>query len=146
MRLWKLFALAVGAWLVGLATMLTWLVLFVERPDMADVLGFGTLTLGAALIIIPLLYVPGLFWLRRRRGGCRPAWLFPVVCGVLLNLPVIAVSVLASRLKASMALGEQALFLTGFVMMGFAFGLGFVRYCRDVHRPSLTVVEEGGSE
>lgn len=141
--MWKLLAVAVGAWLTGLATMLLWLILFVERPGMADVLGFGSLTLGAALIIIPLLYVPGLFWLRRRRGGCRPAWLFPIVSGVLLNVPVITVSVFAAQLKASMALGERAVFLTGFIVMGFAFGLGFVWYCRDARRPALTAVAGG---
>ena len=142
----KLFGLGIVAWLAGLTTILTWSYLFVETPSKEDVLGFGTLTLGAAVPVCGLLYAPGLFWLRRKLGGCRPALLFPFVSGVLLNLPVVAVSMTMARLKASMALGEHALFIAGFVTMGLTFGLGFVLLCRTrPARPALTAVEGGAT-
>lgn len=142
----KLIGLALVSWLAGLATMLLWLCLFVETPSRADVMGFGTLTLGAAVLICGLLYTPGLFWLRRRLGGCRPALLFPLAAGVLLNLPVVAVSLFMARLKNSMALGEDVFFIGGFVVMGLTFGLGFVRYCRGQQtRPALPAVEGGAA-
>jgi hypothetical protein len=142
----KLIGLGIVAWLAGLTTILTWSYLFVETPSKADVLGFGTLTLGAALPVCGLLYAPGLFWLRRKLGGCRPALLFPLASGVLLNLPVVAISMAMARVKASMALGEHALFIAGFVMMGLTFGLGFVLLCRTrTVRPALTAVEGGAT-
>ena len=142
----KLIGLAVVSWLAGLATMLLWLYLFVEPPSRADVLGFGTLTLGAAVPICGLLYTPGLFWLRRRLGGCRPALLFPLASGVLLNLPIVALSLFMARLKNSMALGEDVFFIGGFVVMGLTFGLGFARYCRGQQpRPALTAIEGGAA-
>src|SRR5918911_4546148 len=114
----RLIGLAIVAWLVGLATILTWSYFFIETPSKADVLGFGTLTLATAVPICGLLYVPGLLWLRRKLGGCRPALLFPFMSGVVLNLPVVAISLAMAQLKSSMALGEHALFIAGFVTMG----------------------------
>ncbi|HEX8179313.1 MAG TPA: hypothetical protein VF525_07190 [Pyrinomonadaceae bacterium] len=139
--MWKLVGVAFGAWVVGLTTTLGWSCLFVETPSRNDVLGFGSLLLGAAVPVCGLLYVPGLFWLRRRLGGCRPVVLFPLAAGVLLNLPVVAVSLFMARLKASMAVGEHTLFIAGFVAMGLTFGLGFVWYCRaQTTRRPLTAV------
>jgi hypothetical protein len=144
--MWKLVGVAVVAWLVGLTTILTWSYLLIETPSRADVLGFGTLTLGAAVPVCALLYAPGLFWLRRRLGGCRPGVLFPLASGVVLNLPVFAISLFMARLKASMAVGEHTLFLASFVTMGLTFGLGFVWYCRGQHtRPALAAVAGGAT-
>jgi hypothetical protein len=140
----KLIALAALAWLAGLATILTWSYLFIETPSKADVFGFGSLTLMTATLLCGLLYAPGLFWLRRRLGGCRPAFLFPLVSGVLLNVPVVAVSLFIARLKASMAVGEHTLFLASFVAMGLTFGFGFARlYRARPVRPALQAVAGG---
>lgn len=142
----KLVGLTLVAWLVGLTTILTWSYLTYDTPSSADVFGFGTLTLGMDVLICGLLYVPGLFWLRRRLGGCRPAVLFPLASGVLLNLPIITISLIMSRLKQSMAVGEHTLFLAGFVTMGLTFGLGFVWYCRSQQtRAPLTAIEGGAA-
>ncbi len=140
----KLFIVAALSWLAGLATILSWSYIFVETPSRADVFGFGTLTLITAVPIFALLYLPGLFWLRRRLGGCRPAAFFPLASGVLLNLPVVALSLFMARLKASMAVGEHTLFIAGFVVMGLTFGLGFVWYCRaSTMRGALPAVAGG---
>lgn len=143
----KLFIIAVLSWLTGWATILSWDCLFVETPSTADVFGFGTLTLITAVPIFALLYLPGLFWLRRKLGGCRPAALFPFASGVLLNVPVVAVSLFMGRLKASMAVGEHTLFIAGFVAMGLTFGLGFVWSCRaSTPRSTLSAMAGGTSQ
>ncbi|HEX8070774.1 MAG TPA: hypothetical protein VF546_12535 [Pyrinomonadaceae bacterium] len=140
----KLFALALLSWLACLATILTWSYLFIETPSRADVLGFGSLTLLFAAPVCGLLYAPGLFWLRRRLGGCRPALLFPVAA-VLLNAPVFVVSLVAARFKASMAVGEHALFIAGFVVMGLTFGYGFARLYRTPPADAALAPVAGGA-
>jgi hypothetical protein len=95
-----------------------------------DLLGFVPFTFVPALAFCGLLYAPALRRLRRRLGGCRPAYLFPLVSAVLLNLPLFALmlaAALAGRLFSGP--GEVSVFASAFFTSGLIFGVGFARLC-----------------
>ena len=77
-----------------------------------------------AALLFSLSYAPSLFWLRKRLGGCRPAALFPIVSAFILNLPVFLIGILA--IGRTLGAAEAFAFIGAFVLMGTAFGLGFV--------------------
>jgi hypothetical protein len=81
-------------------------------------------------LIFSLAYAPSLFWLKRRLGGCRPALAFPLASAVVINLPVISIGILA--IGRTLAASEALAFIGAFVLMGAAFGLGFVWNYQDV--------------
>jgi uncharacterized membrane-anchored protein YitT (DUF2179 family) len=57
-------------------------------------------------------------------GGCRPAALFPFASALIINLPVFLIGILA--IGRTLAAAEAFAFIGAFVLMGTAFGLGFI--------------------
>ena len=124
--------LSTVSWLIGLGASMTAVHLYYHEPlSTTDLVGFGSLSLIPALLTCLLLYTPGLIWLRRRRGSCSPAALFPFASGVVLNIPVILV--LAWQSAGRMAASEAFVFAWIFGVMGVAYGIGFVWRCRGAH-------------
>ncbi|HYP53810.1 MAG TPA: hypothetical protein VEQ42_09745 [Pyrinomonadaceae bacterium] len=101
-----------------------------EPLSAEDASGFAVFAFFPALLMCAASYAPGLFWLRRRVGGCRPAYLFPVFSATLLNLPAAAVLAAGLLLGNFSGAGEVAVFLPAYVAAGLIFGLGFLRHCR----------------
>ncbi len=95
-----------------------------------DLFGFVPLTFVPSLVLCGLLYAPVLRRLKGRLGGCRPAYLFPLVSAVLLNLPLL-VLMLAAALAGKLfsGPGEVAVFASAFIANGLIFGVGFARLC-----------------
>ena len=121
----KLLSISLGSWLLGLsAILLTFSVVEGEHLSVADVKGVTVMSLIIAALLFSLAYAPSLFWLRRRLGGCKPAALFPLTSALLLNVPVFLIGILA--IGRTLALTEAFAFIGAFVLMGAAFGLGFV--------------------
>jgi hypothetical protein len=126
----KLISISLGSWLLGLSVILvTFSVLEGESLSMTDVKGATLLSLMTAALIFSLAYAPSLFWLKKRLGGCRPAAAFPLASAVVLNLPVFLIGTLAIG-RTLVALEAFALF-GAFVLMGAAFGFGFVWNYQD---------------
>ena len=126
----KLVSLSFGSWLLGLmAILLTFYVVEGVNLSAADVKGATVTSLIVAALLFSLAYAPSLFWLRRRLGGCRPVALFPVASALVLNLPVFLIGILA--IGRTLAATEALAFIGAFVLMGTAFGLGFVWNYQD---------------
>jgi hypothetical protein len=121
----KLVSISFCSWLLGLAAiLLTFSVVEGESLSAADVKGATIISLIVAALLFSLAYAPSLFWLRKRLGGCRPAAVFPFASALVLNLPVILIGILA--IGRTLAPTEAFALIGAFVMMGTAFGLGFV--------------------
>lgn len=121
----KLISISLGSWLLGLSAIL--FVVFVvegEALSPADIKGMTVTSLIIAALLFSLAYAPSLFWLRKRLGGCRPAALFPLVSAVILNLPVFLIGILA--IGRTLGAAEAFAFIGAFILMGAAFGVGFV--------------------
>lgn len=101
-----------------------------EPPSAEDAAGMAVFAFVPSLLFCALFYAPGLFWLRRRRGGCRPPYLFPLVSALALNAPAAALLAGGMLLGNFSGAGEVALFLPAYVAAGFLFGLGFLLHCR----------------
>ena len=126
----KLISISIGSWLLGLsAILLTFSALDGESLSTTDVKGATLISLMTAALIFSLAYAPSLFWLRRKLGGCRPAAVFPLASAVVLNLPVFLIGALA--IGRTLAATEAFAFISAFVLMGAAFGFGFVWHYQD---------------
>ncbi|MGH9969650.1 MAG: hypothetical protein ACREBG_17905 [Pyrinomonadaceae bacterium] len=126
----KLVSISLGSWLLGLsAILLTFFVIEGENLTAADVKGVTIMSLIIAALLFSLAYAPSLFWLRRRLGGCRPAALFPVTSALVLNAPVFLIGILS--IGRTLAPTEALAFIGAFVLMGTAFGLGFLWNYQD---------------
>jgi len=126
----KLISISLGSWLLGLsAILLTFSVLQGESLSVTDVKGATLMSLMTAALIFSLAYAPSLFWLRRKLGGCRPAAVFPLTSALVLNLPVFLIGLLA--IGRTLAATEAFAFIGAFVLMGAAFGLGFVWHYQE---------------
>ena len=126
----KLLSISVGSWLLGLsAILMTFYVVEGVNLSAADVKGATVMSLIVAALLFSLAYAPSLFWLRRRLGGCRPAALFPLASALVLNLPVFLIGILA--IGRTLAPTEALALIGAFVLMGTAFGLGFVWNYQD---------------
>ena len=120
----KLISISLGSWLLGLTVqMLAFLVVKGEGVSPADFKA-TSISLIIASLLFSLAYAPSLFWLRKRLGGCRPAALFPLASAVVLNLPVFLIGILV--IGRTLAMTEAFALIGAFVLMGTAFGLGFV--------------------
>ncbi len=121
----KLLSISLGSWLLGLsAILLTFFLVEGERLSAADIKGATLTSLIVAALLFSLAYAPSLFWLRKRLGGCRPAAAFPLASALVLNIPVFLIGILA--IGRTLARAEAFAFIGAFVLMGTAFGIGFV--------------------
>jgi hypothetical protein len=126
----KLISISFASWLVGLAAiLLAFIFLHEEALSAADLQGVTINSLILAALLFSLAYAPFLFWLRKRLGGCRPVALFPFASAFVLNLPVILIGFLA--IGRTLVAAEAFAFIGAFVLMGTAFGLGFVWNYQD---------------
>ena len=128
--LMKLVSISLGSWLVGLAAiLLTFYLVEGANLSAADVKGATLMSLIVAALLFSLAYAPSLFWLRRRLGGCRPIAIFPLASALVLNLPVFLIGILA--IGRTLAPAEAFAFIGAFILMGTAFGFGFVWNYQD---------------
>lgn len=121
-KIFKLILTAFAAWLTGLGMIALRLYLSNSGVDftLTDVMGFGSLFVIASGVIMLLVYLPGLFWFRRK--SARGLW-YPLFSGLPLNLPVfILLSLLIGR---KMVASEALTFMLIFFLAGAVFGLGF---------------------
>lgn len=126
----RLVALSLASWLVGLAAiLLTFRLVEGANLSAADIKGATVMSLIIAALLFSLAYAPSLFWLRKRLGGCKPAALFPLAAALVLNLPVFLIGFLA--IGRTLAPSEALAFISAFILMGTAFGLGFVWNYQD---------------
>jgi len=126
----RLIAISFASWLVGLAAILvTFRVVEGAGLSAADLKGAMVTSLIVAALLFSLAYAPSLFWLRRRLGGCKPAALFPFASALVLNLPVFLIGFLA--IGRTLAPSEALALIGAFILMGTAFGLGFVWNYQD---------------
>lgn len=125
MKLIKLFFTALIAWTVGIAFIATVLYFKNGGADftVTDLTGFGVLALVASGLSMLVLYLPSLYWLRRRRGGVRPRIEFVLLTGILCNLPLFVV--LLALTNRQMVGSEVLGFIATFMIIGSIFGLGF---------------------
>ena len=126
----KLILISLASWLLGLAAiLLTFFVVEGESLSSADIKGAMISSLVIAALLFSLAYAPSLFWLRKRLGGCRPAVIFPFTSALVLNLPVFLIGILA--IGRTLVASEAFALIGAFVLMGTAFGLGFVWNYQD---------------
>ena len=122
-RIGKLLAGFAAAWLAGLSVILILLYFGNGGSDftVTDFMGFGVLFVVASTMLMLVVYLPGLYWLRRRS---QKRFLFPVFSGVLFNLPIfLLLAVLSGRkMSPSEAFGFMLTFLVAGLVFGFAFG------------------------
>ena len=125
MKIIKLILSAVAAWALGLAFITATLYFINNGADFTatDLMGFGTLAVAASGILMLVLYLPSLYWLRRRKGGIKPRVEFLLLSGLLCNLPVFVI--LLSLINRKMLLAEALGFMATFAIIGAVFGLGF---------------------
>ena len=125
MKVLKLFFTALVAWTLGLASITAILYFSNGGADftVTDVTGFGVLAIVVSGLLMIIFYLPGLYWLKRRRGGVTPRRDFLLLTGVLCNLPIIIL--LLTLIGRKMVLSEALGFSATFVIIGTVFGLGF---------------------
>jgi hypothetical protein len=126
----KLLSISLGSWLLALATLLlAFSVVEGAKLNVTDVKGATITSLIMTALLFSLAYAPALFWLRRRLGGCHPTLVFPFTSAVILNLPVFLIGILA--IGRTLAPVEALAFISAFILMGVAFGFGFVWNYQD---------------
>jgi hypothetical protein len=125
MKLLKLFLNAVIAWILGLAAIAAILYFSNGGADftLTDLTGFGVMAVVASGLLMLVLYLPSLYWLKRRRGGVERRIEFVLLTGLLCNLPIVIF--LLALVNRRMVLSEALGFIVTFLIIGSAFGLGF---------------------
>jgi len=125
MRLVKLIVSAVVAWFLGLASIAAILYFTNGGADftVTDLTGFGTLAIAVSGLLMLVLYLPMLYWLKRRRGGVKPRLDFLLLTGLFCNIPLFIF--LLALINRKMALGEALGFIATFLIIGSVFGFGF---------------------
>jgi hypothetical protein len=125
MKLLKLLLTALVAWALGLASIAAILYFSNGGADftLTDVSGFGVLAIVVSGLLMLALYLPSLYWLKRRRSGVRPRREFLLLTGLLCNVPVFIF--LLTLVNRKMVLGEALGFIATFLIIGSVFGLGF---------------------
>ena len=122
----KLLSISLVSWLLALLLMLTTFS-FLNSANSFNSVTVTSLILAA--LLFSLAYAPSLSWLRKRMGGCRPVLLFPLASAVVLNIPVFLIEILA--IGRTLAPAEAFFCIGAFLLMGTAFGLGFVWNYQD---------------
>jgi hypothetical protein len=126
----QLLSISIGSWLLGLMSLL--LTFSVADGHWAVPIEMNNSTIGGVILtalFFSLAYAPSLSWLRRRLGGCRPALFFPLASAVVLNLPVFLIEILA--IGRTLQPSEALACIGTFLLMGTAFGIGFVWNYQD---------------
>lgn len=125
MKILKLFLIAILAWTLGLASITAILYFSNGGVDftITDLTGFGVFAIVISGLLMLVLYLPSLYWLKRRRGGVSPRLDFLLLTGVLCNLPIIIF--LLALINRKMSLSESLGFIATFLIIGSVFGLGF---------------------
>lgn len=124
----RLMAVTLTAWLAAIvAHLLPPQLLWQERFSVEDLLGIVLMSAAYSLGVFFLLYLPGLFWLRRRLGGCKPKVFFPLAAASILNISVALGVGLRHQFGGAFSPGEAVLFIVQFIVAGLIFGAGFVK-------------------
>ena len=125
MKLVKLLFNAVVAWALGLAFIAATLYFSNSGADFTttDLMGFGVLAVVASGLLMLVLYLPGLYWLKRRRSAVTPRMSFVLLTGVFCNIPLFITLIILINRKLS--LSEAIGFMVTFLIIGSVFGLGF---------------------
>jgi hypothetical protein len=125
----KLISISLGSWLLALLSIFLAFSLSEGRGFATDIRSATITSLIMAALLFSLAYAPSLFWLRKRMGGCRPALLFPLASAVVLNTPVFLIEIFA--IGRTLAAAEALACIGAFLLMGTAFGFGFVWNYQD---------------
>ena len=125
MKVLKLFLNALIAWTLGLAAIAAVLYFTNGGVDftVTDLTGFGVMAVVVSGLSMLVLYLPSLYWLKRRRGGVSRRIDFVLLTGLFCNLPLIIL--LLALVNRKMVLSEALGFIATFLIIGSAFGLGF---------------------
>ncbi len=125
MKVLKLFLNALVAWTLGIAAIATVLYFSNDGADftVTDLTGFGSMAVVVSGLLMLVLYLPSLYWLKRRRGGVDRRLDFILLTGLLCKVPIIIF--LLTLVNRKMVLGEALGFILTFLIIGSAFGLGF---------------------
>jgi hypothetical protein len=131
MNILKLFLSALVAWAVGLAFICATLYFSDGGADftMTDIMGFGVMAVGASGLLMLVLYLPSLYWLKRRRSGVTPRRDFILLTGIVCNLPLFIT--LLFLINRKMSLSEALGFIATFLIIGAVFGFGFTLALRQ---------------
>ena len=125
MKLLKLLVSALVAWILGLASIAAILYFSNGGADftVTDFTGFGSLAIAVSGLLMLVLYLPMLYWLKRRRGGVKPRLDFLLLTGLFCNIPLFIF--LLALINRKMVLGEALGFIATFLIIGSVFGFGF---------------------
>ena len=131
MTILKLLLNAIVAWIFGVAVIAAMLYFANGGADftVTDISGFGVLAVMLSGLLMLVLYLPSLYWLKRRRGGVRPRFEFPLLTGIICNVPLIIV--LLALVNRKMVLSEALGFIVTFLVIGSVFGFGFTMAQRE---------------
>ena len=131
MKILKLLLNAIVAWALGLVAIAAVLYFSNGGVDftVTDLTGFGVMAVVVSGLLMLVLYLPGLYWLKRRRGGVTPRRDFLLLTGVLCNIPVILF--LLALINRKMVLSEALGFIVTFLIIGTVFGFGFTLVQRE---------------
>ena len=123
--IFKFVVNAVVAWLVGCLFITLTLYFSNAGADftMTDIMGFSVLSIIASGILMLVVYTPSLLWLKRRQGGISPRHRFPLLTGVVCNIPVFIM--FALLIDRKMPAAEAFGFMLTFLVIGVSFGYGF---------------------
>jgi hypothetical protein len=128
----KLLVVAIAAWFAGLvAHLLPPYLLWQERFGVEDLLGIVLISSVYSVGVFLLIYLPGLFWLRKRLGGCKPASYFPLAAASLFYIPVALLIILLHKFGGAFSTGEALLFIVQFMVAGLLFGAGFANIYKE---------------
>lgn len=133
MKLLKLLLSALVAWILGLLCIAAILYFSNGGADftITDLTGFGVLAIVVSGLLMLVLYLPSLYWLKRRRGGVKPRKEFLLLTGIVCNLPIFIL--LLTLINRKMTLSEALGFIATFLIIGAAFGLGFTLVATSVN-------------
>jgi hypothetical protein len=125
MKILKLFLNATIAWALGLVSIAAILYFSNGGADftITDLTGFGVIAIVVSGLLMLVLYLPSLYWLKRRRGGIKPRIEFVLLTGLLCNIPVFIF--LLTLINRKMVLSEALGFIATFLIIGSVFGFGF---------------------
>lgn len=123
MKILKLLLSALVAWTAGLAFISATLYFSNGGADFTttDIMGFGVIAIVGSAVLMLLVYLPAVYFLKRRSGQLKPGKV-ALLTGVVCNLPVFVG--LASLINQKMSLSEAVGFMVSFLIIGATFGFG----------------------